>query len=356
MSREFDRKRGTALIDKLNFLKRGTDAAAASADDERLMQLFQNRAGLKKAYDDLQEELHLAGDRLKQQEGATLRLQEQLDSLGELLADPATGYGALVFFQLRALWKACHQQLATFATELARQHEVRELASYQGEWSAAQRELVGKVDERLKVAMAHAAVVREDLRGILAAAKRLTALWHYFRRRQMLKAAGPLRDVVEAADAEVATHLTERRALNDEIMPPFPGISLRARRNANLAIIGYAELLCELVEGFQVTVRTKEAVARRVQDMEFGSKADCERDMQRIQKALATVNGQNPTKAGVKAKLDTLRTCCQYRNEADTVPTADSLESARIPSGTGAVYPWNVLAEDYWDLYTLLLR
>jgi len=68
------------LIDKLNFLKRGTDAAAASAEDERLMQLFQNRAGLKKAYDDLQEELHLLGDRLKQQEGATLRLQEQLDS------------------------------------------------------------------------------------------------------------------------------------------------------------------------------------------------------------------------------------------------------------------------------------
>ena len=343
------------MIDKLNFLKRGTDAAAASAEDERLMQLFQNRAGLKKAYDDLQEELHLLGDRLKQQEGATLRLQEQLDSLGDLLAGPATGYGALVFFQLRSLWKACHQQLATFATELARQHEVRELASYQSEWAAAQHERVVKVDERLKESMAHAALVREDLRGVLEAVKRLTAVWHYFRRRQMLKAAGPLRAVVAAADTDVATHLAERRALADEIMEPFPGISQRARRSANLAIIGYAELLCELVEGFQVTVRTKEAVARRVQDMEFGSKADCERDMQRIQKALAAVTGQNPLKAGVKAKLDALKACCQYRNEADTVPTADSLEKARSHSGAGA-YPWNVLAEDYWDLYTLLLR
>ena len=328
------------MIEKLNFLKIGTDAAAANAEDERLMQLFQNRAGLKKAYDDLQEELHLLGDRLKQQEGATLRLQEQLDSLGDLLADPVKGYGALVFFQLRALWKACHQQLATFATELARQHEVREKAAYQTEWSTAQRERV----------------IREDLRGMLDAARRLTAIWHYFRRRQLLKAAEPLRVECAAADAEVASILAERRTLNDEQSPAFPGISLRARRNANLAIIGYAELLCELVEGFAVTVRTKEAMARRVQDMEFGAKADCERDMQRIQKALSAVTGQNPLKAGVKDKLDTLRACCQYRNDADTVPTADSLESARSHSGTGAVYPWNVLAEDYWDLYTLLLR
>src|ERR1035438_1255193 len=146
MSRKDVQERGVTLIEKLNFLKIGTDAATASAEDERLMQLFQNRAGLKKAYDDLQEELHLLGDRLKQQEGATLRLQEQLDQLGDLLADPATGYGALVFFQLRALWKACHQQLAKFATELARQHEVREAAAYQEEWQGKQRERLEKLD------------------------------------------------------------------------------------------------------------------------------------------------------------------------------------------------------------------
>ncbi len=348
--------RGVALIDKLNFLKIGTDAAAASAEDERLMQLFQNRAGLKKAYDDLQEELHLLGDRLKQQEGATLRLQEQLDQLGELLADPATGFGALVFFQLRALWKACHQQLAKFATELARQHEVREEAVYEQEWEQKQREHLEQIDARLKVAMETASASRQAYADMQEALQRLTAIWHYFRRRRLQKAMEPMRLQVAAADAEVAAIDAEHRAAGDEVMLAFPGISLRARRNTNLAIIGYAELLCELVERYSVTVRAKEAVARRVQDMEFGSRADCERDMQNIQKALAAVAAQNPLKAGVKAKLETLRDCCQYRNSADTVPTADSLESARTHSGTGAVYPWNVLAEDYWDLYTLLLR
>jgi hypothetical protein len=54
----------------------------------------------------------------------------------------------------------------------------------------------------------------------------------------------------------------------------------------------------------------------------------------------------------VKIKLERLRATCEYRNTADTVPTADSLAAA-----TAATPPsWNVLAEDYWDLYNLLLR
>src|SRR5271170_7052001 len=127
---------GGTLIDKLSFLKGGAEGGAASPEEERLMQLFQNRAGLKKAYADLKDEFHLLRDRLKQQEGATIRVQEQLDALGELLADPSTGYSALVFFQLRALWKICHQQLSAFATDLTRQQEAREAARHKEECEA----------------------------------------------------------------------------------------------------------------------------------------------------------------------------------------------------------------------------
>ena len=55
------------MIDKLTFLKGGAEGGPASPDEERLMQLFQNRAGLKKAYADLKDEFHLLRDRLKQQ-------------------------------------------------------------------------------------------------------------------------------------------------------------------------------------------------------------------------------------------------------------------------------------------------
>src|SRR5260370_8963886 len=131
MSRVFTLEaRGGTLIDRLSFLKGGAEGGAASPDEERLMQLFQNRAGLKKAYADLKDEFHLLRDRLKQQEGATIRIQEQMDALGELLGDPKTGFGALVFFQLRTLWKSCHQQLSTFSADLTRHQEAPAVANH----------------------------------------------------------------------------------------------------------------------------------------------------------------------------------------------------------------------------------
>src|SRR5277367_2843020 len=101
------------------------DGGAVSPDEERLMQLFQNRAGLKKAYADLKDEFHLLRDRLKQQEGATIRVQDQLD----------------------ALWKTCHQQLSAFATDLTRQQEAREQAKHKAETEAAKNSRLADVDQ-----------------------------------------------------------------------------------------------------------------------------------------------------------------------------------------------------------------
>jgi hypothetical protein len=340
------------LIDKLSFLKGGSEGGSVSADEERLMQLFQNRAGLKKAYADLKDEFHLLRDRLKQQEGATLRVQEQLDALGDLLADSATGFGALVFFQLRGLWKTCHQQLAKFATDLTRQQEARETARHTAECEATKNMRLTDVEERLQAAAAEADTERERLATGQLELSRLTAFWHYFRRRRQQRALESLRQDVVVADSAVGELHAEKSAIVAEAAPEFPGISLGARRNINLAIISYAESLCEHVDEFGLAARAKEAVARRVHEMAFGSRAECEDYMQRVQKAQAAIANHRQITAALKGKLERLRAISEYRNLADTVPTADSLAAASAASQS----QWNVLAEDYWDLYNLLLR
>ncbi len=339
------------MIDKLSFLKGGSDGSSVSAEEERLMQLFQNRAGLKKAYADLKDEFHLLRDRLKQQEGATIRVQEQLDALGDLLADPRTGFGALVFFQLRGLWKTCHQQLSGFAADLRRQAELRETARHKSECEAAKAARLADVDRRLEAAAGDADLQRAHLSEAQNEIERLTAFWHYFRRRRRQKSLEALRQSVVMADAAVGDLHAERSAISNEALEEFPGISLSARRNINLAIISYAESLCEHVDAFGLAARAKEAVARRVHEMSFGTRADCEGYMQRVQKAQVAVSNHKQITASVRIKLEKLRATSEYRNTADTVPTADSLAAA-----TAAPVSWNVLAEDYWDLYTLLLR
>jgi hypothetical protein len=293
------------LIDRLSFLK-GAEGGAVSAEEERLMQLFQNRAGLKKAYADLKDEFHLLRDRLKQQEGATIRVQEQLDALGDLLGDPKTGFGALVFFQLRALWKICHQQLSTFATDLTRQQEARE-------WRSTRRKATRR---RARGSPMSISACRPPRRGRFAAQHlaphrseigRLTAFWHYFKRRRRQKSLESLRSQVVAADAQVGDLHAERSAIEHEAAEDFPGISLAARRNINLAIISYAELLCEHVDAYGLAARAKEAVARRVHEMNFGTREECEGYMQRVQKAQAAVANQKQITVALKVKLDRLR-------------------------------------------------
>jgi hypothetical protein len=348
------------LIDKLSFLKGGTEGSV-SVDEERLMQLFQNRAGLKKAYADLKDEFHLLRDKLKQQEGATIRVQEQLDALGELLGDPKTGFSALVFFQLRGLWKTCHQQLSTFAADLTRQQEARELAKHKADTESAKNARLADADQRLRTASAAADAQRRMLADAQNELLRLTAFWHFFKRRRRQKSLESLRQQVVTADQDVGELHAERSAIEHEPAAEFPGISLAARRNINLAIISYAELLCEQADAFGLAARAKEAVARRVHEMSFGTRQDCESYMQRVQKALLAVANQKQIGGAVRVKLERLRTTCEYRNTADTVPTADSLSPPPAELELGKPRPpaataWNVLAEDYWDLYTLLLR
>ena len=202
------------MIDKLSFLKGVGEGGGVSPDEERLMQLFQNRAGLKKAYADLKDEFHLLRDRLKQQEGATIRVQEQLDALGELLGDANTGFGALVFFQLRGLWKTCHQQLSGFAADLTRTQEARETAKHTADCEAARTARLADVDQRCSPPATAPTSTGSNLAGAQTELARLTAFWHYFEAQTAQQGAGvTLRQAVVVADAAVGELHAERSAI-----------------------------------------------------------------------------------------------------------------------------------------------
>jgi hypothetical protein len=344
------------LIDKLGLRN------SAQQEEERLMQLFQNRAGLKKAHADLQDEFHLLRDRLKQQEGATIRVQEQLDALGDQLGDPNAGFSALVFFQLRALWKACHQQLANFGADLSRQQEARESAKHKSEAQARREAMLADAGRRLAEASARASEERVRLAELQSRYKGLTAFWHYFNRRRLMQAIEAQKSQMAAADAAVGDLHSERSAIEKEPLPEFLGISLEARRTINLAIIGYAEVLCERLAALGLATRAKEVLARRVHEMNFGTRAECDAMMAEIQKGIAVARNEREVAVQVKAKIERYRARCSYRNESDTVPASDSLANAgnddvmNAGSKAARAPAWNVLAEDYWDLYTLMLR
>ena len=115
----------------------------SESQDEQLLRLYWNRAAVKKELAGLRKERHDLLDRLKQQEGAVVRAQEQLEALERLLTNPLAAANAMVYFQLRHLWRIASQRLQQFTTELRLQQEKRERDQLHGQ-------ILAKRERRLK--------------------------------------------------------------------------------------------------------------------------------------------------------------------------------------------------------------
>jgi chromosome segregation ATPase len=226
------------LIRQLGFLHLGWPADKREVDDEKLLHLFRNRAELKKAYSGVQDELQRLRDRIKQQEGATARVQEMLQGLEARLSAPETAYPTLVFYQLRELWALGRTVLTQFTAELAEQQEERERRAFLADYNRRQFDRRQGIDANLRQAEGRASDARNAVTEVEQRMQSLRAFWHYFKRRalrQKLQEAN-LQALLCAQDLDGAR--TARAQLDAEAAPEFGGLSIEARRAINLAAVG----------------------------------------------------------------------------------------------------------------------
>jgi len=347
---------------QLGFLKLNFRGDADHPEDHRVLALFRKRAELKKAYGGLQEEIYRLKDRVKQQEGATQRVQEMLSTLETRLAAPESGYPALVFYQLRRFWQSGRQLIEQFVSDLARQQEERERRAHLAEHNRRQFVRRQSVESELRAAETRAADARAQLAGLQQQRARLTRFWHYFKRRNLDHSIATARVGMSGADVALANARAAAEALEQEAPPEFPGLSVEARRAINLAAIACAEVLCARLVKTPLVTLAREATARREVSDEYGSQAECEALMAEIARGLAKIQVRTNIAQEVTVRTDRLKQIARYRNPGDTSPTTDSIGFAEGDIlagerlGASAARMPNVLGEDTWDLFRVLLR
>jgi hypothetical protein len=346
---------------QLGFLKLNFRREESAEDDHRVLALFRNRAELKKAYGELQEEIYRLKDRVKQQEGATQRVQEMLTALEGRLGLSETAFPALVFYQLRKLWQTGHELLERFVAELAAQQDERERRQHLAEHNRRVFAKRQAADQRLRGAerlVAEEATRLADLEGQRA---RLRRFWHYFKRRALEPGVSQARAAAAAAEMALGVARGAVEEVEREPLPEFPGVSLDARRAINIAAIAYAEALCLRLTRTQLVMQAREATRHREATDEYGSRAECEALMKQIERADDLLRGRANVTQEVKQRSDRLKQMARYRAATDAAPTAQSLAFSEgdvlgaAPSGVAAASMPNVLAEDTWDLYRVLL-
>jgi len=317
-------------------------------EEERVQFLWRNRAELKKSFSSSLEEVQRLKDRVKQQEGATARVQELLHDLEARLSRPDSAWPATVFYHLRELWSLGRTQVQQFIADLEAQQAERERRAAFAEFNRRQFGRKQEVESACLDATATVARARgrvQQLEERLAAEQKP---WHYFRRRRTrheLQSAGTHRLLAEQA-------LSEAQAARDAVEAErieYAGLSLEARRAINMAALGYAQLLRERLEAsglFELVRRASER--REPPDGEYGDRRGCEQLLVRIAAVRAQLEQREGILPEIRKRTDTMRASARYRASSDVLPTGESLNGA--PSaGT------RVLLEDSWEIHRVLL-
>lgn len=336
----------------------GTNAAA----DERLLQLYWNRAELKKELSRLQDQCHRQLEILKREESETQRVRDHLEQLEEYLGVPDAAPHALLYFQLRALWKLCAGKLVRFSMQLQRQQEERERRRQQLEFDQGRRLQLADVERRIIEARSAADVLEAQLKLLEVHLAELGGFWNYFRRRRLVEDIANERTAWERATVRVASVTSERGEVESTAAPEFPGISVDGRRIINTAVIAYAQQLVEALSTNGLAMLAKETTAKRVFDVRYGTAEQCSALMLRVRHAAAEIDSESEDLVGLKQRTEALRATANYRSDADTVPLTDSVGAQKLSpavvSGleTGNRAGINVLVDDYWNLYQALIQ
>lgn len=333
-------------------------------DEEQLLKLFWNRAELKKELAKLRREKDKLIDQVRQQEALGVRAQQRLEQLEGVLADPLQAVNAVVYYQLRGVWQQCRKRLVRLARELAERQQDREERFAREQFEAARDADLALIDHRIADVERRARVVQTDLDAVGVRLGQLRAFWHCFRRRALRDQRAAILAALDGLQVQVDRIREERRAREAEPMPPFAGLGIDGRRNINLALIAMAQELLIQFSDHDVAALAREASIRGLADVNYGNVAQCQMLGRNIEAVVNKAHTAEKMASLIRRRAEFLRQTAQYRREIDTIPVAGSFASVPVciqemgePRPVDArAMPVNVLAEEYWDVYSVLLN
>ena len=355
---------------RLDALLRWWNGRAPEEHERQLEQLYWNRAELKKALAKREDELHALQAKLRKNEDARRRAEDQLQRLQQYLGDPASGAHALVYFRLRALWRLGADMLTQFGSELARLQEEQERRKHQAEYETTRARALAKIDDKLNEARTGADTLAARIGSIESRCANLRPLWHYFRRRELLREIAALRSRLDAAQVSVNELSDEYAAATGEPLPEFRGMSVAGRRLVNTAVIAYAEWLIGKLPKAELALLAHTAMQTSVYDALYGNAQECERLMQLSVTAMRTFAQLDQHSSELGERTAGIRARAAYGSTVDTVPNAVSIgeivchDAAPAATATRLIgadpashdVRFNVLLDDYWGVCEQLLR
>jgi hypothetical protein len=330
----------------------------ADVDEEQLLKLFWNRAELKKEFEALEREFAEVEEQSRQKDALVLRVQHRLVQLETLLSDPASAPSLVTHYQLRGVWNRCHQVLESLATDLHRTYRDRAYQAYLEHQQREQESSLAGLEQECAQIGAECDRIAMLIHSLRDQLHTHAGLFGALKRRRLTKEINLLRAQRRDQNVRLNQVVEERRKRTTTSRDDFDGPDLVSRRRINLLIIAYAQELYLFFHDRDIARLAREAAISQSNDIRYGSHRDCRAIQQEVAQRLNALDEDEGIKRRVDARSRLLRTQIDYRNDADAVPMAGSLGTLPLLDSSGkkcGEIGVNVLADEYWDLFAVLL-
>lgn len=336
----------------------GSSQESPEGESEKLLNLYWNRAELKKDLDGLRKEQFRLQSRIKEEEGATARFQQKFEHLEGLLLDPEWVNNVVTHYQFRALNLRCQGKLEKFAEELKQQREQKRNNQQLAEWNE-QRELEATdIEHDLGERRMCMQSLEDQLQAESDRLMSMYGIMRFFRGRSVAAAQNGLVAEIEAAQHDEEQLLLQYDEVRERQPPDNMGLGLATKRLINFTILAFAQQLFLHFSDDELASLAKDSSEKSVGAINFGNKRECDALVARIQQRAENFDNSTGFAEILQQRAKLIAEKAQFLSEDDAVPLPATVAKVYAISERGAISERDadLLGENYWGLSSILTR
>lgn len=332
-------------------------------DNKKLVELFENRNLFKRELEQVRAERDVLRTDLEDLRARHEELHRQLTSIEQMLADPEKGQNAIVYYQLRAVWDTCRQQLRLLSEELSGRYVNAERAAFEENFERDRNRRLDDLTKQVDKIEHDWRNLRNTLGELQQGLDRLQGFWQRRKRKHTQYEINRLNAQFKPVETAKLQLLAEMDALRNLKPPAWPGVNTNSRRAVNLTLLALAQYLYLHFTDYNIAEMARSAGTKPVADVNFGLLNDCVAIGHHIFEVVVKLRRDKARPEKLRYRTEYLRRIASYTADTDTIPEESCLDYIP-PSSTSAptidadaqALATNILRLNYWDIQNILLK
>ena len=327
-------------------------------ESEKLLNLYNSRAELKKEFDDLRDEACRLKEYIQAQKATAAQSQQKLVDLENLLLDPEWVDNIVTFFQLRGLNLRCEGKLAKFAEQLKQQREKKQHSQLLAEWNELRRQEATVIENEIGEQRMQVQILEDQLQVERHKYTTMSGFVKIFRRHSATATLNGLEVSVELEQQSERDLLQRFDDVQNREPPDTQGLNIATKRMINFMILAFAQqLYLHFAKGDFVNM-AKAATDQNAGSIDYGGKSLCNEIVAAVRKRIEALDSATDFADVLQRRARLIAEKAEFQSDDDAVPVAASVGTVFAIEANGVVRKSDtqLLGENYWNISRILSR